>query len=170
MAIIKQGSIDHRGIPENPGRVVTLIPSEKDYVWGVCYEVSEENIEKTLQYLDHREKGGYARDSVIVYKNTEDTLPLLENVLVYTATETNPDYLGELDEYLIAKQILSCHGPSGSNLEYFMRLSMCLREHNVIDEHICSIEKYIIQIQKELNQSEEETKENNLLEGIKIKI
>lgn len=151
---------------------MTLIPSEKDYVWGVCYEVSEENIEKTLKYLDHREKGGYARDSVIVYKNIDDPEPVLENVLVYTATETNPDYLGEIDEYLIAKQILSSHGPSGSNLEYFMRLAKSLEEHNVVDEHIVTIEKYIKEIQKELNQLKEDeaTDGSTLVDGIKIKI
>ena len=55
-----QRSEDHRGTPERPGRVATVIPSPQSRVVGVVYRL-EGDRDAILQYLDHREKGGYDR-------------------------------------------------------------------------------------------------------------
>ena len=54
-------SLDHRGVPGAPGRVVNLFKSDdnEEKVWGVAYEIDEEA--KTMKHLDHREKGGYSQ-------------------------------------------------------------------------------------------------------------
>ena len=59
-----QGSTDHRGVPGAPGRVVTLVPCEGKTCWGMAYHVPGEDVAATLDQLDHRERGGYARRNV----------------------------------------------------------------------------------------------------------
>ncbi len=86
-----QGSPDHRGVPEAPGRVVTLLPgAERDRVWGVVYQIAPGHEREVLEGLDHREQRGYARHEVAVHTATE-TIP---DALVYVATERNPNWLG----------------------------------------------------------------------------
>eukprot|EP01121_Diplochlamys_sp_Union-15-3_P004982 TRINITY_DN1520_c0_g1_i2.p1 TRINITY_DN1520_c0_g1~~TRINITY_DN1520_c0_g1_i2.p1 ORF type:complete len:108 (+),score=9.74 TRINITY_DN1520_c0_g1_i2:109-432(+) len=50
-----QGSTDHRGIPEAPGRVVTLIEKENAITWGIAYRVAPENRDKESYLLYLRE-------------------------------------------------------------------------------------------------------------------
>jgi glutathione-specific gamma-glutamylcyclotransferase len=64
-----QGSPDHRGTPERPGRVITILPaggSGGEEIWGRVYGVSEQHREQVLEYLDLREQGGYDRQLVQV--------------------------------------------------------------------------------------------------------
>ncbi len=60
-----QGSTDHRGTPQSPGRVVTLIEQPDAICWGTAYRLEHERAAQTLQHLDHREKGGYDRRALL---------------------------------------------------------------------------------------------------------
>jgi cation transport regulator ChaC len=98
-----QSSTDHRGTVDQPGRVVTLITTQ-DYdahfrslddsyppgttiddpvVWGVAYQVSQENRERVLSYLNYREKNGYTVHHVTVQTPHHPDNPLIENVHGY---------------------------------------------------------------------------------------
>ncbi|MCB9766224.1 MAG: gamma-glutamylcyclotransferase [Alphaproteobacteria bacterium] len=128
-----QGSTDHRGVPGAPGRVVTLTPSPGERCWGVAYAVDPAHRDATLARLDHREKGGYAREVVAVHRRTGAPI---HGALVYLATPENPNYLGpaSLDE--IARTIARSVGPSGPNLDYLLHLEEGLRALEVEDPHV----------------------------------
>ena len=87
-----QGSHDHRGTPENPGRVVTLIPCEKGYCDGIAYLVSLSTVKSVFEKLDHREKNGYSKTKVFL--NFTDKTN--EEAITYIAKSINPAFWGPL--------------------------------------------------------------------------
>jgi len=141
-----QGSTDHRGTPEEPGRVVTLVKdpdcAAQSETWGTVYCVSEDEAEVILKNLDYREKGGYIREEVDVYIRGQDA-PVAQKAILYVATEKNTCFIGETPIELIAKQIHKCVGPSGPNIDYLLNLAHSLRRMNVVDEHVFELERLV---------------------------
>ena len=128
-----QGSTDHRGVPGAPGRVVTLLPSHaEERCWGTVYRVEPGREDEVLAGLDHREQGGYEHHRVEVV-HAEGSIA---DVLVYLATPSNPNWLGDAPLERIAAQIRASVGPSGPNVEYLLRLDQALTEMGARDEHV----------------------------------
>lgn len=137
-----QGSNDHRGTAERPGRVVTLVASNDPNTQcvGAAYLIKPKD---ALPHLDLREKNGYLRrwmemrflDSGAAGHTGRDTLGL-----VYVATEGNEAYLGPAPIDEIAKHIIVSVGPSGTNTDYLFRLAECLRGADIHDSHVFAIE------------------------------
>lgn len=133
-----QGSHDHRGTPENPGRVLTLTPVENARCFGRAFKV-EHHI---FEHLDHREKNGYLREEIEIYlENGNRVLGL-----VYIGAPDNAAYLGEATIEDIAAHIARSSGPSGDNKDYVFDLADALREHGEEDEHVFGIEREIFSI------------------------
>jgi len=128
-----QGSPDHRGTEESPGRVVTLVPDPDGLTWGVAYRVPAHVVEEVLGQLDHRESGGYSRHEVDVFNESHE---LVTRALVYRASESNPHFLGDAPVLEMAQHILKSHGPSGPNLDYLLELHEALLALGVEDSHI----------------------------------
>jgi cation transport regulator ChaC len=54
------------------------------------------------------------------------------------------DYLGSAPELQIAQHISACHGPSGSNSEYALKLSVALERLGVPDVHVSAIARHLM--------------------------
>ena len=134
-----QGSHDHRGTPEAPGRVVTLVRSPSAVCRGVAYRVDE----GVFDHLDHREKNGYERlRSRLYLDHREETV----SATFYVAGADNPAFLGDGDDAELARHIAASHGPSGSNAEYLLRLTASLRELDEYDEHVMALERELLRL------------------------
>ena len=130
-----QGSHDHRGTPEAPGRVVTLLPLEGVRCGGVAYCITEE----VFEHLDHREKNGYQRVDTPIFLEDGRQVP----GTVYVAEPGNFAYLGPDSPRAIATQIARSVGPSGSNREYLLTLAEALRQLDIHDEHVFELESLL---------------------------
>ncbi|MFT7286307.1 MAG: cation transport protein ChaC [Halieaceae bacterium] len=134
-----QGSHDHRGTPDAPGRVVTLIQSPDARCRGVAYRVNSE----VFEHLDHREKNGYERHLTELYlEDRKDTVA----GTFYIAAESNPAFLGPGTPAALAAHIADSHGPSGSNADYLLRLAEALRALGETDPHVEELERELLAI------------------------
>lgn len=130
-----QGSHDHRGTIDAPGRVLTLVPKRDALCAGRVFQIAEEHVNKTLDELDYREKNGYERQWLDV---STDEFGIIK-ALTYIAPENNPAWLGDESIQAIAKQIYYAHGPSGANKDYVWELHDALTKDGIHDAHITQV-------------------------------
>ncbi|KAK4890571.1 hypothetical protein LTR27_010733 [Elasticomyces elasticus] len=150
------GSQDHRGTPEAPGRVVTLIDrqiwetltdqhaSAPPRVWGAAYRIPAPHVAEVKQYLDIREINGYSiqytpfnkpQDMSATYQTVHSAPESQHNTaipaeiprcLVYIGLPENPQFLGPQDPQKLAEHIMRSRGPSGENRDYLFQLEEAL--------------------------------------------
>jgi cation transport protein ChaC len=127
-----QGSPDHRGTPQAPGRVVTLIPSTGAICWGVAYQLDPGVMDKVLTDLDTREQAGYLRESLEVHARDGSVV----QALTYIAGSANANYLGEEPHPGMIEQLATAKGPSGTNADYLLSLQTSLEQLGVKEPHV----------------------------------
>ncbi|TPX30118.1 hypothetical protein SeMB42_g07971 [Synchytrium endobioticum] len=152
-----QGSIDHRGTPEAPGRVVTLIPTnewqqkyahlddthdDEDVVYGIVFKIADQDVDKVKAHLDFREQNGYSCYTVPVYHPSvhDGESPLFNQVLVYVADSDNESFVGPAPLAEMAQDIAVRSGPSGPNKDYLFGLCDSLRLVGGLDRHLRELE------------------------------
>jgi cation transport regulator ChaC len=140
-----QGSHDHRGVPDSPGRVVTLVPTAGAHCDGVAYRVTPEVVREVFETLDHREKNGYERHKVELEFRDR---PERATGLVYIAPADNHAYLGPAPLPAMARQISVSVGPSGRNLDYLLALARALRDLEADDPHVFELERAVLEEQR----------------------
>lgn len=143
-----QKSTDHRGVPQFPGLVCTLLKQEEVHelkrvqhsspasaplacsTRGVLYTVAPPLVDKCLAELDFREKGGYAREVIDV---VEDESGATVQALLYRGTPDNPSFFSRaLRDLRAAAALVSVsEGPSGANVEYLYELNQFLETPSV---------------------------------------
>lgn len=136
-----QYSIDHRGTPERPGRVVTLLQGEPDArVYGIAYRIKDENTTEVITHLDQREGCGYDRKEVTFHPTQTDREPF--EIVVYLGNESNPQYAGTASLAEIAGEIATSVGATGLNTEYIFSLANVMRDvfPDVEDDHLFKLE------------------------------
>ncbi|MBD3896327.1 gamma-glutamylcyclotransferase [Halomonas sp. ML-15] len=126
-----QASHDHRGTPEAPGRVVTLIRQPGALCQGMAYRIGGE----VLGGLDIREKNGYLRETTLMHfadgSHAEG--------LLYLATQNNAAFLGDAPLDTMARQIATAQGPSGPNRDYLLNLATALEDLGADDPHVFAL-------------------------------
>ncbi|MDR6983162.1 cation transport regulator ChaC [Rheinheimera pacifica] len=139
-----QGSHDHRGTPEAPGRVLTLVAAAGARCVGMAYQVTP----NTFEHLDHREKNGYLRVFTPLHwlNDSDNSRPGQIEGVVYLASADNAAYLGPASDAEIAAHIARSLGPSGPNSEYVLKLAQALRDMNEQDEHVFAIEGELLKL------------------------
>lgn len=130
-----QGSHDHRGTPERPGRVVTLVEEAGASCAGMAYRVEP----GVFAHLDHREKNGYQRHLT----GLQFSDGRRRQGWIYLAAAGNPAWLGDAPDAVVARQILAAAGPSGRNHDYLLLLADALRALGADDPHVFAIERQV---------------------------
>ncbi|KLJ11335.1 hypothetical protein EMPG_13410 [Blastomyces silverae] len=153
---MKTNSGDHRGTPESPGRVVTVIEqsfwetlsdpqrdiqatnSKPSTVWGAAYHIPASHAEEVHAYLDDREIDGYtvhftpfhpAPSSTITTTTTTTSPTSPITCMVYIGLPTNAQFLRnptDRDPANVARVISQSCGQSGENREYLYLLEKAL--------------------------------------------
>ncbi len=136
-----QGSPDHRGVPEAPGRVATLVPAPGEVCGGCAYQVDHRDAEAILAALDIREQAGFERHLLPVFDRTDGNV--FAEAIVYVAREDNPHFLGPLAELEIAAWVRRSRGPSGPNADYVLALRDALRGLEIHDAHVEEIARHL---------------------------
>ena len=131
-----QASHDHRGTPELPGRVVTLVPVRNGYCDGLLYQLPAAQQGPILAQLDVREQDGYERAWLPAIKSQCGSVV---SVLTWLASEGNPSWVGDETIERLAHLIANRRGPSGSNKEYLLRLHAAFDQYGIADKHVESL-------------------------------
>lgn len=130
-----QGSHDHRGTPDDPGRVVTLIEAPGERCDGVAFLIEP----SVFDHLDFREKNGYERVGVDI--RFDDGIVA---GVMYRAAEDNHAFLGPAPTREIAAHVERSSGPSGANRDYVLELARALRDRGFSDAHVFDVEAELL--------------------------
>ncbi|EPS70984.1 hypothetical protein M569_03776, partial [Genlisea aurea] len=141
--VFYQGSTDHRGTPDFPGRTVTLEPAKDQKCWGAAYKISSKQDQvAALEYLEVREKQYDKKVYVDFFTDPDASKPAFSGVMVYIASadkKSNGNYLGHAPLEEIAMQIARAEGPSGPNSEYLFKLESELIQMGHEEKHVTDL-------------------------------
>lgn len=89
--------------------------------------------------LDVREQGGYVREQLQI--SLQDGFDV--SAITWIAHPDNRNFLGPASSRNMAAHIAVAEGPSGTNLEYFLRLSEVLETLGESESHLSRIRRWL---------------------------
>lgn len=92
-----------------------------------------------MRMLDVREQGGYVRENLQITLQDKKVLP----AITWIAHPENRNFLGPASSRHIADHIARAEGPSGTNLDYFLRLKDALITLEAGESHVRRIEHWL---------------------------
>ncbi len=138
-----QASDDHRGTAALPGRVVTLHARAEAAVRGVAYRFARADADAVFADLDVREQAGYAPRRVTIELAAPSFAPSTRAgaeeavaAIAYIAPPGNGWDVGLEPIEATVERILIARGPSGTNVDYLLRLAEALRALGDDDAHV----------------------------------
>lgn len=140
-----QHSVDHRGVPERPGRVATILHhthpdmrGEDDLTTaGMMYTIKD--IAAILAELDVREKNGYTRTVVDVWDPARPEVKLGRAIMYYAKPGNDPAYVGPQSAGAVADIVATAVGPSGPNTDYVFHLEAWCADNGLHDSHVAEV-------------------------------
>lgn len=153
----------HRGTPSKPGLVVSLYNAndweqmdvqsantsdsddfDVDYTdcdeWrvdGVAFRVTPAYRDKVVKDLVRRERSGFEITWMPIYDR--DNNVVCSEGMVFVAGIDQGNFAGVKSVDEIADTVRACYGPSGSNIEYVVRLDEWLVGHGLQDSHVSAV-------------------------------
>jgi cation transport regulator ChaC len=134
-----QSSMDHRGTPEAPGRVVTVVETPGAELWGMCHEVAAADWPAVADALDLREAGGYLRVDVVAGLAAGEVAgPIVAEMpaAMYLGPPDGPQFVGPEPREATAAIVRTARGPSGDNVTYVRELQRALAAMNARDPEV----------------------------------
>ena len=131
---LSQASPDHRGTPEYPGRVLTLIASRGDECIGRAFRVEDADWETVHAYLEDRESGGYTATQLPILIGEEEV-----EAWLWIAFPENSNFIQSESLAMTLDVITKARGASGPNVDYVFNLCDALRDADIIDSHLIMI-------------------------------
>lgn len=119
--------------------MVTLVARSQAWTGGLAHRVPAPDCATLLGQLDAREQGGYVRETVVMECADGRT----RQALTWIAASDNPHFLGPASYPEIAGHIANASGPSGTNRDYFERLTKMLHETGFMDAHVRRIARWL---------------------------
>jgi glutathione-specific gamma-glutamylcyclotransferase len=134
-----QASSDHRGTPEAPGRVATLVPAPGAIVWGVAYAIADVDWPAVRELLEVREQGGYDRvDAIAGLAAGLAAGEVIAEVpaVMYVGGDAGGHFVGPEPLETTAAIVRRSRGPSGDNATYVRELARALVEMGAPDPEV----------------------------------
>ena len=131
---LNQASPDHRGTPEYPGRVLTIVESPDAVCIGRAFRVEDEHWDVVYAYLEERESGGYTATQLPVFIGQRFVPAWL-----WIAFPDNPNFIREESLETSLEVIRRAQGASGPNVDYVLNLCDALQKSDIIDDYLIMV-------------------------------